>query len=86
MTAHPGVAQRPAYTLSKMAATLLFQVIAQNTPATKLQVISFHPGLIFNDNWKSMGLGPDFFDSGQYLLPIFPYFYQTKLLIVALLV
>lgn len=64
MTAHAEVAQRPAYTLSKMAGTLLFQVIAQNTSVTKLQVISFHPGLIFNDAWKSMGLAPDLFDSG----------------------
>ncbi|KAK1249578.1 hypothetical protein MKX08_009581 [Trichoderma sp. CBMAI-0020] len=65
MTAHAGVAQRPAYTLSKMAATLLFQVIAQNTPVTELQVISFHPGLIFNDAWKSMGLTSDLFDSDE---------------------
>lgn len=65
MTAHAGVAQRPAYTLSKMAATLLFQVIAQNTPVQKLQVVSFHPGLVFNDAWKAAGLTPDLFDSDE---------------------
>jgi NAD(P)-dependent dehydrogenase (short-subunit alcohol dehydrogenase family) len=67
MTAHAAVAQRPAYSLSKMAGTLLFQSIAQNTPVTQFQVLSFHPGLIFNDNWKSMGLTPDLFDSGESL-------------------
>lgn len=70
MTAHAAVAQRPAYTLSKMTGTFLFQVIAQNTPATKLQIISFHPGLIFNDAWEAMRLTPDFFDSGQSLFLI----------------
>ncbi|KAK9236925.1 hypothetical protein V1525DRAFT_419945 [Lipomyces kononenkoae] len=64
-TANPGVAVRPAYTLTKMAGTLLFQVIAQNTSPKKLQVISFHPGLIYNDAWKAMSasLVPELFDN-----------------------
>ncbi|KAK9333506.1 hypothetical protein V1520DRAFT_142870 [Lipomyces starkeyi] len=41
MTAHPGVAMRPAYTLTKMTGTLLFQLIAQSMPPQKMQVISF---------------------------------------------
>jgi NAD(P)-dependent dehydrogenase (short-subunit alcohol dehydrogenase family) len=67
MTAHPGVAQRPAYTLTKMAGTLLFQLVALNVPPEKMQVISFHPGLIYNDAWKSMDLPvpPEHFDSGE---------------------
>jgi hypothetical protein len=68
MTAHSGVALRPAYTLSKMAGTLLFQLIAQNVPPEKMQVLSFHPGLIYNDLWKSMGLPPEHFDNGEILL------------------
>lgn len=84
MTAHAGVAQRPAYTLSKMAATLLFQVIAQNTPVTDLQVISFHPGLVYNDAWSSLGLTPDLFDSGQSLFHIAQYFSQFFQLMVVL--
>lgn len=83
MTAHAGVAQRPAYTLSKMAATLLFQVIAQNTPVQKLQVVSFHPGLVFNDAWKAAGLTPDLFDSGQSHFPNFQVCCQVNLLMVA---
>ena len=67
MTAHPGVAVRPAYTLSKMAGTLLFQVIAQNVPPEEVQIVNFHPGLIINDMWKAMDLGPltENFDSGE---------------------
>lgn len=80
MTAHAGVAQRPAYTLSKMAATLLFQVIAQNTPVQKLQIVSFHPGLVFTDAWKAMGLTPDLFDSGQSLFTISQHCCQINLL------
>ncbi|KAK9491740.1 hypothetical protein V1508DRAFT_421139 [Lipomyces doorenjongii] len=67
MTTHPGVAVRPAYTLTKMAGTLLFQLIAQNVPPEKMQVISFHPGVVYNDSWKSMGLpvSPEQFDNDE---------------------
>ncbi|KAH8812709.1 hypothetical protein F5884DRAFT_315445 [Xylogone sp. PMI_703] len=59
MTTHPTISVRPAYTLTKMAGTLLFQVIAQNVSPQKLQVISFHPGLIWNEGWKTLNLPPD---------------------------
>ena len=64
-TTHPIVSARPAYTLSKMAGTLLFQIIAQDIPPEKMQVISFHPGLIWNDQWKSMGLSSEQLDTGE---------------------
>ncbi|EXJ92365.1 hypothetical protein A1O3_00915 [Capronia epimyces CBS 606.96] len=64
-TTHPGVAERPAYTLSKLSGTLLFQLLAQDAPREKVQVVSFHPGLIWNDGWKSLGLSPDLFDSDE---------------------
>ena len=66
MTENVGVAARPAYTLSKMAGTLLFQVIAQNTPSSKVQIINFHPGLIYNDTWGELGLSEDNFDSSKW--------------------
>ncbi|RFU33068.1 hypothetical protein B7463_g3263, partial [Scytalidium lignicola] len=43
------------------------ELIAQNIPPEKMQVISFHPGLIYGDGWKSMGLPPDPFDNGKIL-------------------
>lgn len=65
MTGHPVIAQRPAYSLTKMAGTLFFQLLAQDVPPEKVQVISFHPGMIYGDGWKAIGLGPDLFDTGK---------------------
>ena len=49
-----------------MAGTLLFQLIAQNTPVEKMQVINFHPGVVYNDAWKAMGLPhSEKFDNGE---------------------
>lgn len=65
MTGHFGVTARPAYTLSKMSGTLLFQLIAQNNSPEKLQVVSFHPGLSYNEQWGLMGFSKDQFDNGK---------------------
>jgi NAD(P)-dependent dehydrogenase (short-subunit alcohol dehydrogenase family) len=51
--------------LSKLAATLFFQCLAQDIPHKQVQVVNFHPGLIYNDYWKSLGLGPEHFDDGK---------------------
>jgi NAD(P)-dependent dehydrogenase (short-subunit alcohol dehydrogenase family) len=64
-TAHPAVAPRAAYTLSKFAGTLFFQYFAQDIPVEKVQVISFHPGLVFNEYWQSLDLDPKLFDDGK---------------------
>jgi hypothetical protein len=69
MTDHVGAAMRPAYILTKMTATLFFQLVAQSMPVEKLQVVSFHPGLIYNDTWKSMGFGIEQFDKGKIQCP-----------------
>jgi NAD(P)-dependent dehydrogenase (short-subunit alcohol dehydrogenase family) len=63
-TQHPAVAARPAYTLSKFAGTLFFQFLAQDFAHDKVQIVSFHPGLIYNDYWKSLGIGSEHFDDG----------------------
>jgi hypothetical protein len=57
--------KRPAYTLSKLSSTLLFQLLASDISASSTQIISFHPGLIYNEYWQSLGLPADVFDSGQ---------------------
>jgi NAD(P)-dependent dehydrogenase (short-subunit alcohol dehydrogenase family) len=64
-TQHPAVATRAAYTVSKFAGTLFFQCLAQDYPPEKIQIISFHPGLIYNDYWKSLGIDPKHFDDGE---------------------
>jgi hypothetical protein len=65
-TGHPAVAPRAVYTLSKFTGTLFFQYFAQDIPADKVQVISFHLGIVFNDYWKSMDLDPKHFDDGKF--------------------
>ncbi|KAJ4369599.1 hypothetical protein N0V83_005361 [Neocucurbitaria cava] len=62
-TENPEVAARPAYTLSKLSGTLLFQLLAQDHPHEDMQIISFHPGLIYNELWKAYGVDPKLFDS-----------------------
>lgn len=68
-TWNPIVHERPAYVLSKLSATALFQLIALSTPVEKLQIVSFHPGLIWGDGFKAMGLTPDLFDDGKTHIP-----------------
>jgi NAD(P)-dependent dehydrogenase (short-subunit alcohol dehydrogenase family) len=63
--AHPEVAARPAYTLSKLSSTLLFQLLASDIPHSKTQILSFHPGLIFNAYWGSIGGKPEWFDDEE---------------------
>lgn len=66
MMAHPGVNDRPAYSLSKATSTLVFQILAQDVPAEKIQVVSFHPGLIYSNGWINMRVPRgDLFDDGE---------------------
>ena len=63
----PAVAQRPAYTLSKAAAATYFQLLAQETPKEKIQIVTMHPGLVYNDYWKSFGLPAGYFEDRERL-------------------
>jgi NAD(P)-dependent dehydrogenase (short-subunit alcohol dehydrogenase family) len=74
MTSHPQVAERPAYILSKMTGTLLFQLIALSTSPKKVQIVTYNPGLVYGDGWKAMGFRPESFDSGKILLSAPPEF------------
>ena len=79
-TSHPAVAQRPAYVLSKTAGALYFQLLAQETPRDKIQIITMHPGLVYNDSWKAMGLPEDWFEDGEIsILPEPTYLSSFKL-------
>ncbi|KAF2231062.1 putative short-chain dehydrogenase [Viridothelium virens] len=62
---HPGTAARPGATLSKMTGTLLFQLIAMETPHEELQVISYHPGLLWNEYFESLGLPREKFNNSE---------------------
>lgn len=49
-----------------MASTLYFQYLAQELAHEKVQILSFHPGLIYNPYWEKVGLGREYFDDGKY--------------------
>lgn len=62
---HPMVQVRPSYVLTKAASTLYFQLLAQDQPVKKLQVVSFHPGAVFNQHWAAYGIDKRHFDDGK---------------------
>ena len=62
---HPAVAQRPGYVFSKAAGALYFQLLAQETPHEKIQIVNMHPGLVYNDTWKKMGVPEEWFEDGE---------------------
>ncbi|KAJ5819461.1 hypothetical protein N7474_005052 [Penicillium riverlandense] len=47
---------RPAYGLTKNAGTMLLQQIAKDVSADDLQIINFHPGVIYNDQYPKIGI------------------------------
>lgn len=46
---------------------MLFQLLAQHTSPEEAQIISFHPGVVYNDRWKEMGFSNELFDDGKRL-------------------
>ncbi|KAL7930457.1 hypothetical protein V8C35DRAFT_324323 [Trichoderma chlorosporum] len=52
---HAGEAVK-AYGLTKNSGVLLLQQLARDTPVSKMQIVSFHPGAIFSPGAKRSGL------------------------------
>ncbi|KAJ0277438.1 hypothetical protein Brms1b_007715 [Colletotrichum noveboracense] len=48
----PKAALWPAYSTTKNAGTMLLQRIANDTPVEKMQIINFHPGVVYTDIFK----------------------------------
>ncbi len=61
------------YGLTKHAGQLTLQLVAQDTPAEKMQVIGYHPGAIFTDAARAHGWTEDSFawDHGTSSTPEF---------------
>ncbi|KAF5594901.1 peroxisomal short-chain alcohol dehydrogenase [Fusarium subglutinans] len=56
-----------AYGFNKSCGTMLFQMVAKDTPVEEMQIISMHPGLIWSPEWVKMGFKDDVgFDNSQY--------------------
>ena len=49
-------AKRPVYGLTKNAGTMLIQQIAKDANPEELQIVSFHPGVLYSAEFKRMGL------------------------------
>ncbi|CAK7205096.1 hypothetical protein SEUCBS139899_007861 [Sporothrix eucalyptigena] len=65
MLHNPIVLSQPSYSLTKSAATYAIQQIADTVKPEQLQVLSFHPGMLYGDGWKAHGITEDMlpFDS-----------------------
>ena len=65
---HPLVAQRPGYVLSKTVGAAYFQLLAQETPQEKIRIVTMHPGLVYNEYWKAIGLPAEWLEDGDRLM------------------
>lgn len=65
MLQNPIVQARPSYSLTKSAATYAVSQVADSYKPEQLQVLSFHPGMLYGDGWKAFGITEDMipFDS-----------------------
>jgi len=65
------VAARPAYSLTKASGTLAIQILADTITPDKMQIINFHPGMIYGLGWAESGVTEDMlpFDDGRSSLP-----------------
>ncbi|POS79548.1 short-chain dehydrogenase [Diaporthe helianthi] len=59
----------PAYGLTKNSGTLLIQQFAAELDPEKVQVVSFHPGVIYADGWKTAGVPEDILPFDDISLP-----------------
>lgn len=64
---HPVVIARAAYGLSKSAGRLFMQLLANQIQSEKLQILTFHPGAVWNKAWIETGITKDrfVFDEGR---------------------
>ncbi|KIH89758.1 NADP(+)-dependent dehydrogenase [Sporothrix brasiliensis 5110] len=65
MLKNPIVAVRPSYPLTKSTATFAIMQIADAYKPDQLQVLNFHPGMLYGDDWRNFGITEDMlpFDS-----------------------
>ncbi|KAH7389955.1 hypothetical protein BKA66DRAFT_607920 [Pyrenochaeta sp. MPI-SDFR-AT-0127] len=69
MRGHPLVDIRPAYSLTKATGTLMIQVLADRIPAEEMQILSYHPGMVYGPTWEEQGIPKDAFPFDDANLP-----------------
>ncbi|CAM1511926.1 Fc.00g094390.m01.CDS01 [Cosmosporella sp. VM-42] len=65
----PVIIDRPAYGLTKLSGTLAVQLLSDTIPPEKMQIITFHPGMIHGDGWLAFGVTKDMFPFDEDNLP-----------------
>ncbi len=55
----PMSADRPEYGLTKGTGTWAMQFVAQEVSADEIQILSYHPGVVYSEVWQKMGAPPD---------------------------
>ncbi|KAL1887912.1 hypothetical protein Sste5346_009916 [Sporothrix stenoceras] len=66
---HNWLAMRPDYILSKNTATYAFSLLADGVKADNLQILSYHPGMIYTDAWPPLGFTKDMLPFDEIELP-----------------
>ncbi|ERS98796.1 hypothetical protein HMPREF1624_03986 [Sporothrix schenckii ATCC 58251] len=69
MADHNWLALRPDYILSKSTATYAFSLLADGVSPDTLQVLSFHPGMLYSDAWPPLGFTKDMLPFDEMELP-----------------
>ncbi|CAK7207869.1 hypothetical protein SEUCBS139899_010684 [Sporothrix eucalyptigena] len=69
LSEHNWMAQRPDYILSKHTSTYAFSLLADGVKPDAMQVISFHPGMIYTDAWPPLGFTKDMLPFDEIELP-----------------
>jgi hypothetical protein len=68
---HPIVIPKPAYSLTKACGTLALSMVADDIAANEMQIIIFHPGLVYGVEAEKDGIpehGVFEFDDGKLIL------------------
>jgi hypothetical protein len=63
----PFIAMNPSYSLTKASGTLGVQILANAITPDKMQIVNFHPGMIYGISWVKAGVPEDAlpFDDGK---------------------
>ncbi|KAK5651261.1 hypothetical protein OQA88_12669 [Cercophora sp. LCS_1] len=65
----PFLRGRPEYSLSKGSGTLALQYIAADVSPDEIQIISYHPGVIYTEAWSGQGATEDMFPFDDITMP-----------------
>lgn len=56
MHGHPLVDTRPAYSLTESSGTMTIQILAIRAPVEGMQILTFHPVIVYGTAWEAQGI------------------------------